>query len=254
MAVADVELLEQGDLYFLYTPRVRPRLAPPFEADERVAGPRDVQRFHVILCPRGRQAYRRLLIGRKRMPETRRQRFWAEIERVCETPVEVCADLGRIEYDTKTRGPRVQPPARPAGEGVYALARHGDHAHLAYRLEMPRRPGEVQRALRILPEASYIVAAFNPEAPPKLGRRPPHVEPLPDWMRAKFRGRKFAPADADLLDVAGLELVLIGASDDVEAELGIHLDAQSERLDLLRDLRLDPREHPLEPALDGTWR
>ena len=188
------------------------------------------------------------------MPETRRQRFWAEIERVCETPVEVCADLGRIEYDTKTRGPRVQPPARPAGEGVYALARHGDHAHLAYRLETPRRPGEVQRALRILPEASYIVAAFNPEAPPKLGRRPPHVEPLPGWMRAKFRGRKFAPADADLLDVAGLELVLIGASDDVEAELGIHLDAQSERLDLLRDLRLDPREHPLEPALDGTWR
>ena len=110
--MADVELLEQGDLYFLYTPRVRPRLAPPFETDERVAGPRDVQRFHVILCPRGRQAYRRLLIGRKRMPETRRQRFWAEIERVCETPVEVCADLGRIEYDTKTRGPRVQPPAR----------------------------------------------------------------------------------------------------------------------------------------------
>ena len=200
MAVADVELLEQGDLYFLYTPRVRPRLAPPFEADE------------------------------------------------------LFEDLGRFEYETKTRGPRVQPPARPAGEGVYALARHGDHAHLAYRLELPRRPGEVQRALRILPEASYIVAAFNPEAPPKLGRRPPHVEPLPDWMRAKFRGRKFAPADADLLDVAGLELVLIGASDDVEAELGIHLDAQSERLDLLRDLRLDPREHPLEPALDGTWR
>jgi hypothetical protein len=73
-------------------------------------------------------------------------------------------------------------------------------------------------------------------------------------MRAKFRGRKFAPLDPDLLDVAGLELVLIGASDDVEAELGIHLDARSERLDLLGDLRLDPREHPLAPAVDGTWR
>ncbi len=42
--MAEVELLEQGDLYFLYTPRVRPRPEPPFEADERVAGPRDVQR------------------------------------------------------------------------------------------------------------------------------------------------------------------------------------------------------------------
>ena len=36
--------------------------------------------------------------------------------------------------------------------------------------------------------------------------------------------------------------------------MGIHLEARTERLDLLRDLRLDPREHPLEPALDGTWR
>lgn len=231
-SMAEVELLEQGDLHFLYTPRVRPRLEPPFEADERVAGPRDVQRLHVILSARRGQAYRRLLIGRKRMPETRHQRFWAEIERVGESLAEVCEDLGRIEYETKTRGPRVQPPARPAGKGVYALARHGDHAHLAYRLESPRRPGEVQRALRILPAASYIVAAFNPESPPKLGRWPPDVEPLPDWMRAKFRGRKFAPADPDLLDVEGLELVLIGSSDDVEAELGIHLDARPGRLDL----------------------
>src|SRR5467141_5125084 len=219
--MAEVALLEQGDLYFLYTPRVRRRLEPPFEADERVAGPRDVQRLHVVLSARGKQAYRRLLIGRKRMPETRRQRFWAEIERVCETPAELREDLGRFEYETKTRGPRVQPPSRPAGEGVYALARHGDHAHLAYRLELPRRPGEVQRALRILPEASYIVAAFNPEAPPRLGRRPPHVEPLPAFLRAKFRGRKFAPLDPALPAVPARDLVLTGPSAAVTPTLGI---------------------------------
>jgi hypothetical protein len=251
--MAEVKLLEQGDLCFLYTPRVRPRLEPPFEADERVAGPGDVQRLHVVLSPRERSVYRRLLVGRKRMPEPRRQRFWAEIARVCETAGELSEDLGRFEYETKTRGPRVQPPARPAGEGVYALAQHGNHAHLAYRLETPQRLGEVQRALRILPEASYIVAAFNPEAPPKLGRRPPGVGPLPKWMREKFHGHKFAPLDRDLFDVAGLELVLIGSSDDVEATLGIHLDAQAERVDLLRDLRLDPRDHSSEALLEGTW-
>src|SRR5258706_8848626 len=125
---------------------------------------------HALLA---KQAYRRLLVGKKRMPETRRQRFWAEIERVCETPGELCEDLGRIEYETKTRGPRVQPPARPAGEGVYAVARHGDHAHLAYRLELPPPPGEGQRALRILPEASYILAPVNPERPAELGPPPP---------------------------------------------------------------------------------
>src|SRR5207253_6433936 len=251
--MAEVKLLEQGELCFLYTPRVRARPDLPFEADERVAGPRDVQRLHVVLSPRDRSVYRRLLVGRKRMPEPKRQRFWAEIERVCETADEVCEDLGRFEYETKTRGPRVQPPARPAGKGVYALAQHGTHAHLAYRLESPRRQGEVQRALRILPEASYIVAAFNPEAPPRLGRRPPDVDPLPEWMREKFRDRKFAPLDSDLFDVAGLELVLIGASDEVERELGLHLDAPSRGIDLLRDLRLDPRDHPLRALADGTW-
>jgi hypothetical protein len=251
--MAEVKLLEQGDLCFLYTPRVRPRPDLPFEADERVAGPRDVQRLHVVLSPKDRTVYRRLLVGRKRMPEPKRQRFWAEIERVCESGDEVCADLGRFEYETKTRGPRVQPPARPAGKGVYALAEHGTHAHLAYRLEAPRRLGEVQRALRILPEASYIVAAFNPEAPPRLGRRPPDVGPLPKWMREKFGGRRFAPLDRDLFDVAGLELVLIGSSDDVERELGLHLDAHKRRPDLLRDLQLDSREHPGRALAEGIW-
>src|SRR6266853_6356315 len=40
--------------------------------------------------------------------------------------------LDRQQYETKTRGERVRPEARRAGEGVYVLARHGDHTHLAY--------------------------------------------------------------------------------------------------------------------------
>ena len=78
--MAEVKLLEHGDLCFLYTPRVRPRPELPFEADERVTGPRDVQRLHVVLSPRDRSVYRRLLVGRKRMPEPKRQRFWARKE------------------------------------------------------------------------------------------------------------------------------------------------------------------------------
>src|SRR5919109_2455838 len=105
--MAEVKLLEQGDLCFLYTPRVRPRPDLPFEADERVAGPRDVQRLHVVLSPKDRTVYRRLLVGRKRMPEPKRQRFWAEIERVGGTPEDVLWDLRRYEYRTKTRGLRL---------------------------------------------------------------------------------------------------------------------------------------------------
>jgi len=248
------ELLERGDLWFFYMPRVRPQPDLPFEADERVAGMGDVQRLHVILHAHGGGAFRRLLVGRKRMPDVGRQKFWAEVERVAESADEVVAELRRFEYETKTRGRRVQPPARAAGQGVYAVARHGSHAHLAYRLRQPRAPGEVQRALRILPEASYIAAAFNPEAPPRLGRRRAFSGELPAWARERFAGRRFAPLDPHLLDVEGLELVLLGASHDVEAELGIDLDPEPERLDLLRDLHLDPRDHPVAPAIDGDWR
>jgi hypothetical protein len=251
--MGEVGILENGDLWFFYSPRVRARGELPFEEEERVAGPRDVQRLHVVLKARG-GAYRRLLVGRKKMPEANRQRFWAEVERVSESAEGVLSELRRFEYQTKTRGVRVQPPARAAGEGVYAIARHGNHAHLAYRLEHPRTPGEVQRALRILPEASYIVAAFNPEAPPRLGRKAAATGPLPRWAKERFGERKFAPLDPDLLDIEGIELVLIGASEDVEAELGIHLEPQRERLDLLRDLHLDPGEHPIDPAIDGSWR
>lgn len=36
------------------------------------------------------------------------------------------------------------------------------HTHLAYRLVVPESPGEVQDALQILPEASYVIIARNP--------------------------------------------------------------------------------------------
>jgi hypothetical protein len=50
------------------------------------------------------------------------------------------------------------------------------------------------------------------------------------------------------------ELVLIGAFDDVETEPGIRLDPERERIDLLRALHLDPRDHPIDPPIDGAWR
>jgi len=131
----------------------------------------------------------------------------------------ILSDLRRVESETKTRGRRVQPAARAAGEGVYAMLQHGSHCHLLYRLLDPAEPGDVQRALGILGRGSYIAAAFNPEAPAKLGRRQPDVAPLPQRLREKFGGRKFAPLDAELLDVRGLEVVLIGALGTAEAAL-----------------------------------
>jgi hypothetical protein len=212
--MSEVERLEQGDLWFVATPRVRPRNVLPLRPDDP-PHPREVQRLYLILRAHARPVHRRLLVGRNKLPESPRQRFWACIERVGDA-YDVTDDLGRIEYDTETRGPRVRPAARTLAEGSYELARHGKHTHLAYRLEEARAPAEVLRALRIAPRQNYIVAAFNPEAPVRLGA--PHRDKaiLPQWVQEKFGERRFAPLDVDLFDAAGLELVLIGGREEAE--------------------------------------
>src|SRR5690606_27537612 len=106
-------------------------------------------------------------------------------------------------YRTKTRGERHEPPARPAGEGVYSLARHGDHTHLIYALELPKEPGEPQRQLRIEEEGSYIISVKNPEAPspPRAGLSEDQKTDFPQKLQELFDGRKFLPVDPpDFLD------------------------------------------------------
>jgi hypothetical protein len=114
--------------------------------------------------------------------------------------------LERETYRTRTRGERAQPEARPAGEGRYALVRHDDHTHLAYELELPTKPRDVQQELDIEPQASYVIAVKNPQAgsptavglsrdrkaqlPESLQERFVHAEPRrgrvrPDWCRRR---------------------------------------------------------------------
>jgi len=214
--MADLERLEKGDLRFVATPRVRPRNVLPLRPDEP-PHPREVQRLYLLLHAHGTHVHRRLLVGRNKLPASPRQRFWACIERVGDE-YEATADLGRIEYETETRGPRVRPAARTLARGTYELARHGKHSHLAYRLGKERAPPEVLRALRIEPRQNYIVAAFNPEAPPRLGSSSRHKMPLPEWLQEKFGERRFAPLDVDLFDAAGLELVLIGGREEAATD------------------------------------
>lgn len=86
---------------------------------------------------------------------------------------------------------RELPAARPAGEGVYAIVRHDSHTHLAYSLELPRKPGKVQRDLRIDDEASYILTVKNPEkpAPGGAGLKGSRKAGYPEDLMEKFGGR-----------------------------------------------------------------
>jgi hypothetical protein len=248
-----VDVLERGDIFFVYRPRVQ---------EESAEGLEDVQRSYMVLSPEGKQSHRLIVLGQKRLPEVRDggDRVWGYVDMVERDPRKIRDELGRQTYSTKTRGERVRPEARPAGEGVYALVRHEDHTHLAYELELPKRPGEVQEALEIEPEASFIISIKNPDAPspPGVGLRGERKVDFPRRLQERFRGRRFADADPpDLLDYEGAEVLLIGAEEDVSDELGIQLNPERETLDtaeIFTELRLRKGEHPTEPLTKGEWR
>jgi hypothetical protein len=252
---ADASTLERGDIFFFYRPRVS-------AADEEThpRGIDDIARAYMVMHPRGRGIYRLIVIARKRLPDVaKREREWAFVEKVSRTAGEIEAELRREEYATKTRGERVAPAARPAGEGVYALVRHVDHTHLAYALELPEKPGPVQKALEIEREASYILSVKNPEAPspPEVGLAPDEAARYPRPLQEIFHGRRFVPADPpELLDYPGTQLLLIGASANVREELGVDLDPQREderTAEIFRDLHIARSQHPVEPLFKGKW-
>lgn len=248
----EVEAIEKGNVYFLYRPRVE---------TQEAHGPEDVQRLYCVLSPHGRKRYRLLLIGRQKLPDpaaSGRQRFWSFVSMVRDEPKPIVDDLGAYEYETKTRGTRHQAAARPAGEGVYQIVRHGDHTHLVYVLELPEQIGEVQRDLGIAKQGSYIVSVKNPEtAQPNLGLPKHEAANFPSHLQGKFAERRFISLDTpDFLDYEGAEIALIAADDDVKAELGIRLQPRRETeasADILDDLDLPAREHPIEPLFEGRW-
>src|SRR5690606_6100184 len=124
-------ILEQGNIYFLYRPKVRGEEdAEREEAAAEDIG--DVQNFYMVLKPeRGR--FRLINIGRKRLPDIEgHERNWGFVDMIADTGKEIEEALQRDTYATKTRGERVLPAARPAGEGVYALVREDSQMYLAW--------------------------------------------------------------------------------------------------------------------------
>jgi hypothetical protein len=214
-------VLEHGDVFFAYRPRV---------GEDHAGGLEDVQRLWMILSPRDRPLHRRIVIGKKRLPR-RGQRHWGYVEQVATDPARLVDDLHETHYWTKTRGMRRQAIARAAGEGVYALAADEDDGavRLIYRLELPEQVGEVQDALGIAEQAAYIATAF-----------------------ATSGRRKFTPVVPALLDEVGTEIILIAAEND----LGVRLEIDrviADSADLFRGLAIEDGEHPLRPLFEGLW-
>jgi hypothetical protein len=245
------EILEQGDIFFFH----RPGLSAPRTSDGE-----ELEPFFLVLHPLRQQRYRMLTLGKRRLPPPLKsgaparggERFWVRVDGLPESPVALRAALGVHKAEGAPPGIPALPPARSAGDGVYALARHGDHTHLAYALKHPDRAGPLQRELGIEDEASFIVTVKNPEFIERSG-----TADYPPELRAHFQERKYAPLDPPaFLDFPGSELLFIAVRRAVGKELGISLEREEEgrrSAQMVRDLRERRRDAPVEPLFEGEW-
>src|SRR5215212_8115420 len=228
----DVKILEQGDIFFFFRPKVSAKDIKSIE---------DVRRFYMVLSPEEKQKiidhtnnndtnpkekkiYRLFIIGKKSLPEIRKtearssERFWAQV--------------GGIFYESKKGD-----AARPVGEGKYAIIEHQNHAELAFILEMPQEIGEAQKELGIQKEASYIITVINPYKPVSEGyttaeaERPKYPEDIQKYLN-KTDG-KFIPLsqNLNLINYQKAQVVLIGAregKDIIKQEIGVDIETEDE--------------------------
>ena len=244
------EVLERGDIFFLYRPRVE---------EEHPSSLADVQRFFIVLRPEGGKKLRLLAVGRKRLPDVgEHERFWGFVDTVTDSAERLAGELRRAAYMTKTRGKRHRPAARPAGEGAYAITLEDAQMHLYYALQLPEKIGEVQKAFNIAPEASFALSIKNPEASSPAGVGLPETEKAqyPDKLQEEFRDRRFAREDVRLLDVDNAEFILIGARTDPERAYDLDLESAKTahpRAKAIAGLHLPRTGTPIKPLFEGVW-
>jgi hypothetical protein len=247
----NTKIVERGDIFFLFRPRVD---------EDQPSNRNDVQRFFVVLHPEGQAKFRLLVVGRKRQPDIgKHERNWGFVELVKGSAEAIERELREESYETKTRGERRQPPVRPAGEGVYAITLEDGQMHLSYALELPEKPGEVQKTLKIPPEASYALSVKNPEkgGPAGAGLRESKKADYPEKLQKEFRGRRFAREDVRMLDFPGAEFLMVGARTDPERAYGVELETEKEdhqHADTIRELRMVKSRHPVRPLFEGRWQ
>ena len=255
------DMLEYGDIYFFYRPKV---------GSEEVNSIDDVRRFFMITAPEeGKQdekkknLYRLFVIGKKSLPDIRKsearasERYWARVGGIFEDPIELTKELLSDEF-------RKGDTARPVGEGKYAIVKHQNHGELAYILELPKDPGEAQKELGIEKEASYVISVINPKIPAPAGY--PSTEEPPKYpeevLKELSNTENFIPLsnDTKLIDYKNAQIILIGARegpDIIKKEIGVEINydknytQQSSSADIFTKLKVRKEQVPIRPLLEG---
>lgn len=248
---SDPQVLERGDLYFFYRPRISADQSAQDAAPHAVA---ELQRFYLVLHPEHKARYRLLVVGHKRLPEVEQHEpYWLTVDKVASRPDALLERLKQERYATKTRGERTIPEARACGEGVYSIVQSGRQSYFVYQMQYPSPPGKVQHALALKPAASYVLAVKNQAL---AGTQSKPAADFPDALQNKFHDVRFIPVNpVDFLDYAHAELLLIGAHADIKETLGKNITTEekpnTERI--FSDLRLWRNEHTTRPLFEGEW-
>lgn len=235
-------IVEQGDIYFFYRPKVN---------TDSIESLDDVQRLHLVLAPDDSPRARLFLVGKKRLPEIIKgesrstEREWMMNDMTGE-PKQVGRALAPVAYQTKTRGEQQQGEAIPAGEGRYVVFEARNSSRLAYRLHRPDQTGTAQQELGILPEASFVISVRNPEL--DVPGFPDAKPDYPESLQEKFADRRWLDiGDSRLLDYENAQFLLVGAHADLGEE-GIEVKGQP---DLFGTLGLEPQVWPTEALEEG---
>lgn len=81
----------------------------------------------------------------------------AFVDAVGDTMDQIDSKLNEGHYSTKTRGERTVGACRIMGEAAYDIIDEHGHVHVAYVLDIPEQPTEVQKAFRIEKEGNFLV-------------------------------------------------------------------------------------------------
>jgi hypothetical protein len=251
------QIVEQGDIFFFYRPKV---------GTEEVTSTEDIQRFYMVTSPEERDSkYRLFVLGRKQLPEivedksTSEERNWALNTLTTNNAEDIRRELLAAEYETETKGKRRMAAAAPAGEGKYSIVKHDNHTELAYVLELPEMPGPTQKEFEIKKEASYIVSVKNPDIQtPGFKAFEKRKPDYPANIKQKFGDKRWINVeDPELLNYENTQLLMIGARrKDIEEELGIDLNEEKETentADLFKGLKVKIEQVPLRPLLMGEF-
>jgi len=238
----EAAILETGEVSFFYRPKVSVEEALTVD---------DVQRLFVILRPErvrpndsplvksiscgahnDQEAkkddgsafgkLRMIIIGKKKLPDVNsHEKCWGFVEHAVLDPKEIEQLLGGKTYDTAS-GTKLLQASRPLGEGTYTVVKKERQTYFAYVLSTA--VGEFQQAFNIVQEGSYALSIKNPTTgnrPSNQGLSNGQSANFPPRLTDQHSGLRFFPAQpTEFLDYEGCEILLIGASEDVEKNLG----------------------------------